>query len=132
MRSMTQAHLRAKWIRPPSLAELWLGALLRVLAMLVSAVAATFSMSPSRRARECDTPPAPAALPRRTRDITETKQAAASSRTTTQSQPTSAAAIAAIGCGGGCGDGGGDNALVFPPAESPIGPRSERGQMLHI
>ncbi len=65
---MTTAHPRANWIRPPSLTELWLEALLRAFAMLWSAIAATFQMSPSRRARECDTPPAPQALPRRTRD----------------------------------------------------------------
>jgi hypothetical protein len=56
-------------------------ALLRVVAMLWSIVAATFQMDPSRRARECDTPPAPQALPRRTRDIfKETPQAADSSQ----------------------------------------------------
>jgi hypothetical protein len=79
---MTRAHPRANWIGPPSLTELWLEALLRVAAMLWSAVAATFQtclavaegrrrMSPSRRAHECDTPPAPQVLPRRTRDSFE-------------------------------------------------------------
>jgi hypothetical protein len=56
-------------------------ALLRAFAMLWSAVAATFQMNPSRRARECDTPPAPVTLPGRTRDpIKENNFAAASSQ----------------------------------------------------
>ena len=131
MRSMTRALVRANWIGPPSPTDLWIGALLRAFAMLVSIVAATFPMSPSRRARECDTPPAPAALPRRTRDITETQEAAASGQTVTQSKPTSAAATAAIGGSAGSGDGGGDDfAPIFPPVESPTGLRSERGQTL--
>ena len=85
---MTRAHPRANWIGPPPLTELWLEALLRVAAMLWSIVAATFQtclavaegrrrMSPSRPARECDTPPAPQVLPRRTRDsLKETISAA--------------------------------------------------------
>ena len=60
-------------------------ALLRVAAMLWSIVAATFQMDPSRRARECDTPPAPQALPRRTRDpIEETETAEPASHETTE------------------------------------------------
>jgi len=90
---MTRAHPRANWIGLPPLTELWLEALLRAFAMLWSAVAATFQtclavaegrrrMSPSRRARECDTPPAPQVLPRRTRNpIKENNFAAAISNT---------------------------------------------------
>jgi hypothetical protein len=122
---MTRAHLRANWIRPPSLTELWLGALLRAFAMLVSFAANFLRMRPSRLSRECHVDVTPATLPEPESGILmETQEAAASSQTATLSQPTSAAAIAAIGCGGG------DNALVFPPAESPAGPRSECGRTL--
>jgi hypothetical protein len=68
---MTQAHVCANWSGVPSLTGLWLEALLRMAAMLWVSVVATFKMSPSRRARECDTPPAPAVLPRGTHDISE-------------------------------------------------------------
>jgi hypothetical protein len=91
MRVMTKALSRANWSGVPSLNQPWLVALLCMIAMLWSNVAATFRtclavaerrrrMSPSRYARECDTQPAPAALPRETHDILETEPAAASSQ----------------------------------------------------
>ena len=82
---MTKAQRRANWSGAPSPIHLWMEALLRVAAMLRSIVAATFQMDPSRRARECDTPPAPQALPRRTRDpIEETISAEPASRQTAE------------------------------------------------
>ena len=71
MLPMTKAQRRANWSGAPSPIHHWMEALLRVVAMFWSIVAATFQMDPSRRARECDTPPAPQALPRRTRDPIE-------------------------------------------------------------
>ena len=83
--AMTKAQRRANWSGAPSPIHLWMEALLRVAAMLWSIVAATFQMDPSRRARECDTPPAPQALPRRTRDpIEETETAEPASHETTE------------------------------------------------
>ncbi len=80
---MTKAQRRAKWSGAPSPIHHWMEALLRVVAMLWSIVAATFQMSPSRHARECDTPPAPQALPRRTHDsFRETNSAATHSQST--------------------------------------------------
>ena len=81
MLPMTKAQRRAKWTGTPSPIHHWMEALLRVVAMLWSIVATTFQMSPSRRARECDTPPAPQALPGGTRDtIKETNSAVTHSR----------------------------------------------------
>jgi hypothetical protein len=98
MRVMTRAHPRAIWIGLPALTEPWLEALLRAFAMLWSAVAATFQtclavaegrrrMSPSRRARACDTPPAPQVLPGGTHD---------SFRETISAEPTSHETIEAL------------------------------------
>ena len=78
---MTTALSRAKWSWTPSFTELWLEAMLRAFAMLMVHVAATFQMSFSRRARECDAMPAPVALPGETRDILENHLAAERSKT---------------------------------------------------
>ena len=88
MPPMTRALPRANWIGPPSLCQLWLETLLRVAAMLGSNVAAAFRMIPSRHARdlsiearraqmECDTQPAPQALPGKTHDTLEESNPAA-------------------------------------------------------
>jgi hypothetical protein len=77
---MTQAHVCANWSGVPSLTELWLEALLRMIAMFWVSLAATFQMDLSRRARACDTPPAPQALPRRTRETSEETSAAEPAR----------------------------------------------------
>jgi hypothetical protein len=134
MRAMARAHLRAHWIGPPSLTELWLGALLRAVAMLVSYAASMVRMRLSLFSGECHTEVEPDALPGQESGIfMETQKAAASSQTATQSQPASAAAIAAIGCGGGCGDGGGDDfALIFPSVASPTGPRRDFRLIPHV
>jgi hypothetical protein len=125
MRPMTRAHLRANWIGPPSLTELWLGALLRMVAMLVHYAASFFRMRLSRLPRECHVDVTPETLPEPESGILmETKEAAASSQTAARPQPAyasfSAAACGGDGCGGdgcggdGCGGGCGDNARIFP------------------
>jgi len=76
MRCMTQAHSRANWSGVPTLSQLWLAALLRVLAMSVSHVANVFRMLVRRLPRECHTDVTPHRLPARTRDIPETSTGA--------------------------------------------------------
>jgi hypothetical protein len=81
MPSMTRAHLRANWSGVPSLTELWLGALLRAFAMLVSFAANLLRMRPSRLSRECHADVTPAMLPEpESGIIMETKEAAGRSQ----------------------------------------------------
>ncbi len=63
LRSMTQAQTRAKGVATPSLPQLWLGAMLRVLVELVLCAARCLRMRPSRLSGECHTDVTPAPLP---------------------------------------------------------------------
>jgi hypothetical protein len=97
-----------------------MGALLRAFAMLVSFAASILRMRLSLLSGECHTDAEPETLPEQeSANLMEIKEAAASSQTTAQSQPT-CTFIAAIGCGGGSGDGGGDD-FTFPPVGRPTG-----------
>src|SRR5690242_4205520 len=79
---MTRAHRGANWSGVPSLSQLWLTALLRILAMLVSNVAATVQMLIRRRSGECHTEETPDRLPQQTHDpIREASPAAPNSQT---------------------------------------------------
>src|SRR5689334_21351688 len=79
---MTRAHQDAHWSDAPSLSQLWLAALLRLLAMLVSNVAATVRMIASVLSGECHTDVDPADLPQPKHDPTrETNLAAPHSET---------------------------------------------------
>jgi hypothetical protein len=149
MRAMTRAHLRAHWIGPPSPTGLWIGALLRVFAMLVLYAASIVRMRLSLFSGECHTDVEPETLPEQESGIIMRKpeKAAASShdrpaaarrhQSHRRRHPPSPPPAAAIVVGGGSSSNssssssGGDcdeNALVFPPAESPAGPR--RGHRL--
>ena len=80
---MTRAHRDANWSGVPSLSQLWLAALLRLVAMFVSNVAATLGMIGVLLSRDWHTKVEPTGLPQKTRDPTkENAIAAGSSRTT--------------------------------------------------
>src|SRR5262249_12718992 len=66
--AMTRAHRGAHWIWPPSLSQLWLTALLRLAAMLVSNAAATAGMIGALLSRDWHTKAESAQLPQRTRN----------------------------------------------------------------
>jgi hypothetical protein len=89
---MTRALVRANWIGPPSPIHLWMEALLRAFAMLVSNLADIVRLRPSRplsdwhtdvsrRSRKAKAGAAPAPLPQQDRDpaTKETETAAPSS-----------------------------------------------------
>src|SRR5689334_5702268 len=79
---MTRAHQDAHWSGAPSLSQLWLAALLRLVAMLVSKVAATVRMIASVLSGECHAEVDPAGQPEPKRDpIEETNLAAPHSET---------------------------------------------------
>jgi hypothetical protein len=78
--SMKPARSRAHWIGPPSLTGLWLEALLRMLAMLMSNAATVSRMRPSRLSRECHTDAMPAMLPGEARGPMEKQPAAENSQ----------------------------------------------------
>ena len=135
---MKRAHLRAHWIGPPSPTGLWIGALLRAVAMLVL-YAANFlrtclavaerrrRMRPSRLSRECHVDVTPATLP-------EPKSGPASkgNKPGCRKQPDDRAVTADLRChrrhGWGwvrllCEAAGDYDAPIFPPPESPTGLR---------
>src|SRR5690348_2981578 len=83
MQPMTQAQGHANRAGNPSLCHQWMASTLRVLAMLVSIVAALLKMRPSRVPGECHTDVTPAALPEAgSNTIEETNLADANSETT--------------------------------------------------
>ena len=88
MAAMTRAQPCANWIGPPSLTGLWLEALLRMAAMLVSNLALIVRMGVSRLAGECHAEATPQALPRQDREpIRETDTAAATGPSFTSRPP---------------------------------------------
>jgi hypothetical protein len=80
---MTRAQSVAHWSDVPSLSHLWMAALLRLAAMLVSNAASVLRMRPSRLPGECHADATPATLPPATRgnQIKDNKPAAATSPT---------------------------------------------------
>src|SRR5262245_57472622 len=74
---MTRAHRAAHWSGAPSPCQLWLAALLRLLAMLVSNVAAKVRMIASVLSGECHADGDPAELPEQRRDPNLEKDLAA-------------------------------------------------------
>src|SRR5690349_25018310 len=74
---MTRAHRDAHWSDAPSLSQLWLAALLRLAAMLVSNVAAKVRMIASVLSGECHTDADPADLPEPKRDLIKEPELAA-------------------------------------------------------
>jgi hypothetical protein len=85
---MTRALVRAHWIGPPSPTGLWIGALLRAFAMLVSCAASIVRMRFNRLSHECQVNVTPETLPRQESGIITRKsqKAAASSQTAAQRQ----------------------------------------------
>lgn len=80
--AMTQAQTRANGLVIPSLPQLWLTAMLRVLVELVLGVASTCRMRNLRQPRDWHTGPTTAALPEETSDThQETEPVAASGHT---------------------------------------------------
>ena len=84
LRAMTRAHQGANWSGVPSLSHLWMAALLRLVAMLVSSAASFLRMRPSRLSGECHADATPQTLPRANSGThnKETETAAANSQTT--------------------------------------------------
>src|SRR6185436_15278439 len=74
--AMTRAHRDAHWSGVPSLSQLWLAALLRLAAMLVSSVAAQVRMIVSVLSGECHTEVDPAGLPEPKHDLIKGTQLA--------------------------------------------------------
>jgi hypothetical protein len=83
LRAMNRAQSVAHWSGIPSLSHLWMAALLRLAAMLVSNAACFLRMRPSRLPGECHADVTPQALPSATsgHHSRETQPAAASSNT---------------------------------------------------
>ena len=82
MLGMTPAQTRANGLGNPSLPQLWLTAMLRMLVELVRNVVSTFQMNRRRLAAECHSDVTPTALPRvKTDTYQETKPAAPTSHT---------------------------------------------------
>jgi hypothetical protein len=83
LRAMNRAQSVAHWSGIPSLSHLWMAALLRLAAMLVSNAACFLRMRPSRLPGECHADVTPQALPSATsgHHSRETQPAAASSQT---------------------------------------------------
>src|SRR5690349_12881775 len=73
---MTRAHRGANWSGVPSLSQLWLAALLRLVAMLVSNVAAHVRMIASVLSGKCHTDVDPAGPPAPKRDMIKETQPA--------------------------------------------------------
>ena len=92
---MTRAHRDAHWSDAPSLSPLWLAALLRLVAMLVSNVAAHVRMIASVLSGECHTDVDPAGLPEPKRDTAKEPKPAATSSHSTKALMVSSAANAA-------------------------------------
>src|SRR5689334_8678864 len=94
---MTRAHQDAHWSDAPSLSQLWLAALLRLVAMLVSNVAATVGMIASVLSGECHTDVDPADLPQPKHDPTRETEAAAGNSQTTNSSNSAAVLLPRAG-----------------------------------
>ena len=92
---MTPAQTRPYGVVTPSLPQLLLTAMLRVLVELVLNVASTLRMRPSRLPAECHTDVPPAALPEETNDTCK-EPTAAKQRSHTASSPSVSLASQAI------------------------------------
>ncbi|MBI1358811.1 MAG: hypothetical protein GC155_00840 [Alphaproteobacteria bacterium] len=73
---MTSAHSTAHWPGNPAPTQLWQGALLRLIAMLASALATIVRMPLTRLPRECHTDVTPERLPAQDCDSLEKNTAA--------------------------------------------------------